>query len=132
MKYPIYQQIARQISHRQRLLNSDEDTSKGLSDCEDKLDDLADLLPSGSGIDDGTRIDLEKSRPDMVILNSSYHVMIDGMYSYWRDYTVTIFPSLCFPFMLDIDLDEPENTDDIQDYLYQTYEQALTEEVESI
>ncbi len=132
MKVALFQQIARQIDRRLRLINLDVVPEKWITDCEEKLEKLETLLPSGSGIDSGTKINLEDSKPNMIILDSSYHVMADGYYTHWIDFEVIVLPSLSFPFMLDIDAAWDDGNDDIQDHLYQTYEMNLSEELEAI
>lgn len=50
-----------------------------------------DILPSGSGFDNGTRIDLDKSNPNKIVFTTSYHHMNDqGYYDGWTHHTVTV------------------------------------------
>ena len=54
---------------------------------------LEDLLPSGSGIDNGTKIDLEKSRANKIVLTFSFHHMDEhGGYCGWSDYKAVLRP----------------------------------------
>jgi hypothetical protein len=51
-------------------------------------------LPSGSGIDRGTTIDIEASSDSRVVLLVSYHCMDEnGYYCGWRDYKIVVTPS---------------------------------------
>lgn len=87
-------------------------------------------LPSGSGIDGETTIDYEKSKPDRIVIDSSYHVMDEnGMYAGWVDYRVIITPSLQFGFESNIIGNFSGNRDaaGVKDYLYEIYEHALSE-----
>src|SRR5689334_20304154 len=60
----------------------------------ERLAQLEDYLPSGSGIDSGTKIDLERSTSARVVLTFSYHHMNDcGMYDGWTDHSAIITPS---------------------------------------
>ena len=131
MLVPIFQQIARQIDRRLRLINSDVAPQTMIYDCEVKLEKLEALLPSGSGIDDGTKINLEKSMPNMIILDSSYHCMEDGYYTEWVDFEVTILPSLAQEYYMEIEIDGDDIVN-LSDYLHETYGISLSEKVEMI
>ena len=51
-------------------------------------------LPSGSGVDAGSSIDLVKSKPARIVLTLSFHHMNDaGYYDGWSDHTVILTPS---------------------------------------
>lgn len=51
-------------------------------------------LPSGSGLDSGTTIDLDKSTSTKIVLHTSFHHMNDaGMYDGWTEHTLTITPA---------------------------------------
>jgi hypothetical protein len=57
----------------------------------------ADYLPSGSGIDCGTKIVWEKSTADRLVFQADYHHMTDGgMYDGWTEHTVIVTASLAF------------------------------------
>lgn len=85
-------------------------------------------LPSGSGIDTGTRIDFDKSNPEKIVLLMSYHHMNEnGMYDGWTDHTITVRPSLQFGFNLTI---SGRNRNDLKDYLHEVYEHALNREID--
>lgn len=57
-------------------------------------------LPSGSGFDNGTTIDREKSGPDRLVLLTSFHHMNDGgYYDGWTDHVVTVTPSFFGPIV---------------------------------
>ena len=56
----------------------------------ERINDLVDLLPSGSGIDTGTEIDLDRSTGEKIVLYLSFHHMNDGFYSGWTDHTVIV------------------------------------------
>ena len=55
------------------------------------------FMPSGSGIDSGTTIDIEFSRPNRIIFNTSFHHMDEnGSYDGWTKHDVIVTPSLMF------------------------------------
>lgn len=84
-------------------------------------------MPSGSGIDSGTKFDFERSTPDKLVFNVSYHHMNDGgYYDGWTEHNITVRPSLAFGFELSI---SGPNRNDIKEYLSQTYSLALEEKI---
>ena len=92
-------------------------------DWDKRIDTMAKLLPSGSGIDNGTTIDVQASSDTKLVLGCSYHHMNDaGMYDGWTEHTITIRPTFTG---LDITV-SGRNRNDIKEYLACTYEQALT------
>ena len=90
---------------------------------EDVLNKLANLLPSGSGIDNGTSIDWQKSTADKLVMYAPFHHMDDGgMYDGWTEHTITVRPS--FIGDRDIKISGP-NRNDIKEYLHQTFDHVL-------
>lgn len=73
--------------------------ASGNTDWHDKHDDTLrwiekNLLPSGSGIDCGTKIDDDSSRSEKVVLTFSFHHMDEnGCYCGWSDYRCEVTPS---------------------------------------
>jgi hypothetical protein len=105
-------------------------------------------LPSGSGWDSGTSVDLDASTADKIVLNTAFHHMDGetGMYSHWSQYRITIKPSLAFGFVLRIArTDKPEKVYrnfryvtirpakdpfDFRDFAYQELELCLSAEID--
>ena len=86
-----------------------------------------DLLPSGSGWDEGTKIDLEASHADKFVLYGSYRHMDEcGGYDGYTNHTITVTPSLASDFNLRI---SGRNRNDIKDYLFQTFDYALRQDI---
>lgn len=84
-------------------------------------------LPSGSGIDAGTKVDLDASTPSRVVLLVSYHHMNDsGMYDGWSDYRVTIRPAFDGVMVAVAGRDRNQ----IKDYLADVYREALLRTIE--
>jgi len=77
-------------------------------------------LPSGSGLDLGPRIDIERSRPDrIVITNCDYHHMNEhGYYTRWTKHEVIITPSLAFGFDIRV---TGRDYKDIKEYIAETF-----------
>jgi len=80
-------------------------------------------LPSGSGVDSGCSIDLDKSTAERIIIHTSYHHMDDyGSYDGWTEHTVTITPAFD-GFNLKI---SGRNRRDIKEYLGDLFYEALS------
>ena len=85
------------------------------------------LLPSGSGIDNGTKIDLDASHAGKIVLTCGYHHMNDGgYYDGWTEHTITITPSFS-GINLRI---SGRNRNDIKDYLHDVFNFSLCRMVE--
>ena len=83
-------------------------------------------LPSGSGFDSGTKIDLEASNPNKVVLYVAYHHMDEnGFYNGWTNHAITVKPDLAFGFTLSI---SGRDRNDFKEYAYQCFQSALSEQ----
>lgn len=88
---------------------------------------VEDFLPRGSGIDNGTKLDLEKSTGEKLILRTAFHHMDQhGGYDGWTEHAVTVWPSLSDGIILAI---SGRDRNDIKDYLGEVYDFALRQEV---
>lgn len=86
------------------------------------------LLPSGAGCDAGTTIDVERSKPDRLVLVVSFHHMSEhGYYDGWTDHDVVVTPSLVQGFNLRI---TGPNHRGIKEHLRETFDYALSGYVE--
>ena len=96
---------------------------------EDTIESLVkDFMPSGSGFDSGTKLDLDASHADKLVFTTSYHHMNEaGYYDGWTEHTVTVTPSLQHRYNLRI---SGRNRNDIKDYMRQTFDQALQSDCE--
>lgn len=84
-------------------------------------------MPSGSGFDSGTTLDLDASHAEKLVFRTSFHHMDEGgYYDGWTYHTVTVTPSLSGQFNLRI---SGRNRNDIKDYMYETFSYALGKEV---
>ena len=94
----------------------------------EKLNAMIDELPHGSGIDSDVELNLEKSNPNKLVFNFSFHFMDEnGMYDGWIDYKLTVIPDLYNDFYLNI---TGRNKQEIKDYLYEIFDYALKQEVD--
>lgn len=84
-------------------------------------------LPSGSGFDNGTRLDLDESQPDRLVFITSFHHMNDaGYYVEWTDHKVIVKASLAWGFRL---LVFGKDKNQIKDYIRNVFQEALSQEV---
>jgi hypothetical protein len=59
------------------------------------------LLPHGSGIDNGTKIDLEESTKDKIVLTLNFHHMNEtGCYDGWTSHKIVVVPSFIGGFTI--------------------------------
>lgn len=125
MKTTLVKQISQTIEAR---LNCLERNISYYANHEDTLNQLNDLLPSGSGIDNGTKLDLDDSKPDRLVFTFGYHHMNDGgMYDGWTDHTLIVTPSLAHGFNMRITGRDRNCT---KEYLYDVYGEALREVID--
>lgn len=88
---------------------------------------MRDIMPSGSGVDNGTRFDFEASKPDKLVLACGFHHMTDnGCYDGWADHRIIITPSLAHGLLIRV---TGRNRDGIKEYLRDLYWNALTTEI---
>lgn len=93
----------------------------------DSLKAIEAKLPSGSGWDSGTKIDLVKSTPERLVFFGSFHHMNDGgFYDGWTDHEIIVTPSLQFGFNVKV---TGRDRNDIKEYLAGLFLEALGQEV---
>lgn len=81
------------------------------------------LLPSGSGIDRGTTINVERSNADRLVLDVPFHHMDgSGFYCGWTDYQIIVRPDWS-GIRIAV---KGRDRDGIKDYLAETYAYQLT------
>ena len=94
---------------------------------EERVAELEKKLPSGSGIDSGTKIDRGPTNANRIVLLVDYHHMNDlGFYVGWATYTVTVNASLAWG----IEIQAEGGDADTREYLEEVFYQALREEIE--
>lgn len=121
---PVYEALAHTIEARLNCIKSGNDEWR-VRHSETILQIVENCLPSGSGIDCGTQIDLDLSTPESLVFDVQYHHMNDGgYYDGWTVHRVIVTPSLGHKFTLRI---TGPNRNDIKDYLHECYRSALTE-----
>ena len=88
------------------------------------------LMPSGSGIDCGTKIDLDEclrvNGAKLYFTFSFHHMNEGGMYDGWTEHDLIVTPSLWHDFDLRI---TGRDRNGIKEYLHDVYSSALMQEV---
>ena len=123
---PIYQELASLVLARKNCIASgNHDWNRNHTQ---KIHDICKQhMPSGSGIDCGTKIDLDSSHADKLVFQVEFHHMNDnGMYDGWTTHQVIVTPSLAFGFTLKI---TGRDRNQIKDYLSETYHYALEQHI---
>ena len=119
---PLYQEIASLVQARQNCI--EKQNSEWQANHEEKINQLCcEYMPSGSGIDCGTKIDFDASNPEKLVFNLSFHHMNEnGMYDGWTEHQAIVTPSLAFGFNLKF---TGKNRNQIKEYLHDIYSSAL-------
>ena len=118
-------QIASLVDARQTCI--ERKNTEWIAKHTDRLKHFETLLPSGSGWDRGTTIDLVKSTPERLVLFGSFHHMNDGgYYDGWTDHEIVVTPSLQFGFTVKV---TGRDRNDIKEYLTGLFLEALGQEV---
>ena len=126
MKTMLITRIAGLLQARQNCLTSN--NIEWYEKHTDKLESLSDLLPSGSGIDSGTKIDLNDSNENKIVLCFGFHHMDEnGNYNGWTDHKVIITPSLVNTFNMKI---TGKDINGVKDYLFDLFDTVLNTEIE--
>jgi hypothetical protein len=87
---------------------------------------VSEYMPSGSGFDCGTKMDLIESHAEKLVFNTGFHHMNDGgYYDGWTEHTVTVTPSFS-GFNLRV---SGRNRNEIKDYIHEMFSHALRTEL---
>jgi hypothetical protein len=124
----LYQRLATLVTARLNCIASASGNDEWRGKHEDEIGRLAkEHLPSGSGFDSGTILDLRKSKPNKLVLQTAFHHMDEhGGYDGWTSHAVTVTPDLVSGFDLKI---HGRNRNDIKDYIAELFSHVLDEEV---
>lgn len=126
-KRKLYQEIASRVDARLTC------KARGNTEWFEKhaatINDLtADFLPSGSGWDCGTKIDLNSSTGERLIFFGSFHHMDDnGSYDGWTEHTITVRASLQHGLSIQLG---GRNRNDIKEYLHEMFGLALQQDID--
>ena len=85
---------------------------------------LDNLLPSGSGFDQGTSL-VSASCNKIVFTTSFHHMDENGFYDGWTDHTITIKPSLITSFDVNV---SGRDKREIKNYIAEVFNDLLNDE----
>lgn len=123
---PLYAELAQLIQARANCLKSFQSTgvnNGGFDRHSQSIEKLVtEHMPSGSGFDNGTFLDLDSSHTEKLVFNTQFHHMNEvGYYDGWTEHTVTVTPSFG-----GINLRvSGRNKNDIKEAIYQAFSIAL-------
>ncbi len=116
------EQIARTVAARLNCIKAG--NRDWLSKHGDTIAALAAELPSGSGIDAGTSIDLDRSTGETLVLLTAYHHMGEhGFYTRWTEHAIKVRASLISGLQVSI---SGPNYGEIKEYLAELFDYALS------
>lgn len=119
---PVYKELAKACGAYHRCVASN--NTEWETKWKEKIDEMVESFPSGSGFDNGTKIDLDNSNDEKLVFTTAFHHMNEnGMYDGWTEHTVTILPSLGLDFHIKI---SGRNRNDIKDCIAEMFELALS------
>jgi len=77
------------------------------------------VFPHGSGFDNGTKFNWEKSKEDKLVFDTAFHHMDEhGSYDGWTYHQVVVEPSLAFGYKIRVD---GRNKNDIKEYITENF-----------
>ncbi|UCC74018.1 MAG: hypothetical protein JSV86_05525 [Gemmatimonadota bacterium] len=89
---------------------------------------LTNFMPSGSGFDSGTGIDMDESSGEKLVFTTSYHHMDDvGYYVGWSDHKVIVTPSLTYGINVRV---TGKGRNQIEDYVGDVFRECLTQQLD--
>jgi len=127
MKEKVYARLARLFDAY--LRNIETGNLEWRDKHQEEIDSICEnYLPSGSGFNSGTTFDYDRSKPNKLVLNTSYrHMDENGYYCGWSDHTVTIRASLAFGFDLAISGRDRNN---FKEYATELFDSMLREAID--
>ncbi len=123
----LYSELATAIVARNNCKKSNNQV--WLEKWSEHIEALVDMLPSGSGFDNGTKLSEDRSHAGKLVFETSFHHMHEsGMYDGWTDHTVTVTPS-CTRFDVRV---SGRNRNDIKEYIADEFYCSLMLEAKTI
>ncbi len=120
----LFVHLAGLLDARQRCIDTNNEQWRDRHEA-NALTIVKNFMPSGSGIDNGTKLDLDKSNGEKLVFYFGYHHMNEsGYYDGWTEHTLTVRASMVYGIDLKI---SGKDRNDVKDYLYEVYRHALTQ-----
>lgn len=118
---PLYTLLASAVVARANCADSNAEWFDRWSDRITNM--VREFMPSGSGFDNGTNIDVDRSNADRLMFITAFHHMNEGgFYDGWTYHTVTIRPCLLNGFSVTV---SGKNRNDIKEYIAENFDRAL-------
>jgi hypothetical protein len=126
-KEMVYKLLASLIDARLNCIKSK--NTEWIDNHEDSIEMIMkEHAPSGSGFDNGTSFDYEKSTGERLVFNTSFHHMNEnGYYNGWTGHAIVCTPSLAFDFLIRV---TGKDRNDIKNYIGEMFEIFLHTEIE--
>ena len=87
---------------------------------EDKIKTLEKQLPSGSGVDAGSSVNLKLNTAQKIVIDTAFHHMDgNGYYDGWTEHKIIITPCLKYGYSIRI---TGKNRNQIKNYLYDLFD----------
>ena len=124
----LYEQLAQSLGSLRRC------ESKGVGNVEwfwkhrETIERLArEHLPSGSGFDNGSTLNFDRSTPNRLVFDTAFHHMSDGgFYCGWTEHQVICTPDLALRFDIRV---TGRNVRDIKGFIGDTFAHALNSDI---
>ncbi len=126
MPRKLYQVFASTVQARRNCEKHDNDV--WFDNHTTKIEELVkNRMPSGSGFDSGTTIDLDYSTGEKLMFFTAFHHMNEnGFYDDWTNHRVTVTASLDNQINVKV---SGKNRNDIKDYIKEIFYDVLTNEI---
>lgn len=119
----LYEQLASAVQARLNCLEND--NPEWRDRWEERIESaVQDQMPSGSGFDSGTTIDLDKSHGNLLVFHTAFHHMTEHGYDGWTEHTVRVKPDFISGFDFTV---SGRDRNDIKDYIGETFSCILGE-----
>lgn len=117
----LYAAISRTLAAYQNCIKAN--NAEGEANWKERLENFNDLLPSGSGFDSGSKLDIDASSPERLVFNTSFHHMDEGgYYDGWTEHSVIITPSLQSGYNLRV---TGRNRNDIKEFIREVFSDLI-------
>lgn len=124
----VYQELAQAIGARERCIETD--SQQWIDKWTERIERIMETAPSGSGIDNGTILIIDKSTEERLELEGDFHHMDEnGGYDGWTEHQIIVTGSLIHGFNLKI---KGPDRNGIKEYLYDRYQCWLDTPVKQI
>ena len=122
-----YATLANGIAHNIAAIKNDRTTDEWRDKWQERLKIIEqDVLPRGSGFDSGSKIDIDASTSDKIVISVDFHHMdSNGCYDGWTQHKVVVRPSLLHGFIVDI---KGRNKNQVKEYIADQFHYILGNE----